>query len=243
MRRNAVFCDAVHFVGADLDFESFAVRHDGCVQGLIIVRLRHCDIVLEPAGNGLPHSVHFSEHSVTVLDGVHYDARREQVVNLVHVYVQLVHLLIYGIEVLRSAVDLAVYAHFLHFFAYLFHYAVEERLSLAALFADTFRDVLILVGIQIHHCEVFELAFEEGYSEPARKRSVNIQRFFGYALLFFGRNEAERAHIVQSVREFYDYDAQILCHRHKEFSEILRLCVLAVGELQFVELCDALHEL
>ena len=69
MRGHAELGDLVHRLRSDLDFERIAVRHDGRMQRLVAVRLRHCDVVLEPPGDGLPHRVDDAEHAVAVLDG------------------------------------------------------------------------------------------------------------------------------------------------------------------------------
>ena len=142
----------------------------------------------------------------------------------------------------RSAVDLAFDVQFGHLVPDLGHYFVEKFLPFPALFAYALRYVLVLVGVQVHHCEVFELAFEEGYSQSARKRRVNIQRFARYILLFFGGKVFERPHVVKAVGKFHDDDAQVLRKCHEELAEVLRLRLFAVGELQFVEFRDALDE-
>ena len=120
----------------------------------------------------------------------------EQVVDLIHVYVQLVHLLVDGIEVLGSAVHLALYAQLLHLRADLIHYAVQKLLPLSPLLADALRDILVLIGIEIHHGEVLKLALEEGNAQSSRKRRIDVQRLARHSLLLFGGNEAQRTHVV-----------------------------------------------
>ena len=144
---------------------------------------------------------------------------------------------------LGSAVHLPLYAQLLHLRADLIHYAVQKLLPLSPLLADALRDILVLIGIEIHHGEVLKLALEEGNAQSSRKRRIDVQRLARHSLLLFGGNEAQRTHVVQPVGELDDDDAQILRHSHEELAEVFRLRVLAVVELQFVELGDALDEL
>ena len=47
---------------------------------------------------------------------------------------------------------------------------------------------------------------------------------------------------MQSVRKFYDDNAQILCHCKENLAEVFRLRFFSVDELQFVEFGDAVDE-
>jgi len=56
VRGDADLGDRMHSVGADLDLERLAVQGDnGGVQALVKVRLRDGDVVVELAGDGMPH--------------------------------------------------------------------------------------------------------------------------------------------------------------------------------------------
>ena len=72
--RDAELGDLVHRLGADLDLERIPLRHDGRMQGLIAVGLRHGNIVLEPSRDRLPHRVDDAEHAIAVLDRRDEDA-------------------------------------------------------------------------------------------------------------------------------------------------------------------------
>ena len=66
--RDTELGDLVHRLGADLDLERIPLRHDGRMQGLIAVGLRHGNIVLEPSRDRLPHRVDDAEHAIAVLN-------------------------------------------------------------------------------------------------------------------------------------------------------------------------------
>ena len=65
---DTIFRNLVHFVGADLDFKGFVEAcHHGGVQGLIIVCLGHCYIILESARYRLPKIVDKAKERVAIL--------------------------------------------------------------------------------------------------------------------------------------------------------------------------------
>jgi hypothetical protein len=55
-------------------------------------------------------------------------------------------------------------------------------------------------------------------------------------LLTLVREEIERAHIVQSVRQLDDNHAHVLCHCHENFTEIFRIRILLGLEHDFFQL-------
>ena len=95
----------VHFIGADLDLKRKPLFADQrCMKGLVAVRLGHCDIVFEAAGDRLVHLMDDAERRVTVLDGPDDNADSEQVIDLVHALALVDHLFVDTEEVLDSSV-------------------------------------------------------------------------------------------------------------------------------------------
>ena len=75
MRGNALFGDAMHLLGADLDFEGNAAgSHYGSVQRLVQVRPRDRDEVLDAPGNGVPLVVNLPQGGVAVAHRIGDDA-------------------------------------------------------------------------------------------------------------------------------------------------------------------------
>ena len=103
MRRDAFLGDAVHLLGADLNFEVFSFgADDGGVQGLVEIRARNRDEILDPARHGGPFVVNHAERAVAVLDGVGDDADGKQVVDLVERDLLALELLVDGIGTLDA---------------------------------------------------------------------------------------------------------------------------------------------
>ena len=127
MGRDTVFGSAVHLEGPNLDLEGLAALADQRgMQGLVHIRLRHGDIILEPAGNGLVHLMDDAQRRIAVLDGVHDDAHREQVVDLVNALVLIHHLLVDAEQMLDAAFHLAADTRLLHGISHLVKNGIDK---------------------------------------------------------------------------------------------------------------------
>ena len=87
--------------------------------------------------------------------------------------------------------------------------------------------------------EVLQLEVERVEAEPVRDRRVDVERLARDALAMDRRHRVQRAHVVQPVGELDQDDADVLRHRQQHLAEALGLRVLARGELDLVELRDA----
>ena len=118
---DTVFGDFVHLVSPYLYLERLSViAYDCGVQRLIHVWLRHGDVVLEPAGNRLPHGVDDAQNGVAVLDSVDDDPDRYQVKDLIYLLILELHLPVYTVKMLCSAVNIVMKVHIVKRFLYLF---------------------------------------------------------------------------------------------------------------------------
>ena len=73
-------------------------------------------------------------------------------------------------------------------------------------------------------------------------RRVHLEALERLVALLLRGDVLERGEVVHAVRKLDDDDADILRHRHQHFSEVFRLLLLARGERDFAELCDALGQ-
>src|SRR5688572_4506908 len=93
VRRDAVLGDAVHLVGADLDFDALPTGPDQRrVQRLIHIGLRQRDVVLETPRDRRPARVHRPERRVTFGRGLDADSERQDVEHLLELRALLLHL-------------------------------------------------------------------------------------------------------------------------------------------------------
>ena len=109
VRSDSPFGTLVHFACANLHLDGLAVGPDNRgVQALVQVELRHCDVVLEPAYNGLPTTMNTTERCVAIFDRVGRDADCDEVEDLIEVTVLLDHLFVDAPHVLAATGDLGM---------------------------------------------------------------------------------------------------------------------------------------
>src|SRR5256886_11358250 len=83
MSGDAFFGNAVHFLGANLNFEWLAAMYDGGMQRLIKIWPRHGDVILETARNWAPNVMNDPKRGVATAFAVRDDADGEEIVNLI----------------------------------------------------------------------------------------------------------------------------------------------------------------
>ena len=243
MRSNTELGYLVHRLCADLDLKWITVRHDGGVQGLIAIRLRHGDVVLEPAGNRLPHRVDDPEYAVTVLNGGDKDAHRREIVDLTHALVVALHLAVDAVEMLRTAFDLRLNACCLQFLVDLPNRLTYELLPLLPLMFDLLDERIVCLGFEVAQTEILELHLDTGNAEPVRERCVDLDGLLRNAAALVLTHAFQRAHIVETVCELYHDDANILRHCEEHLAVVFELDILLGHVLDASELRHTVDEL
>ena len=241
---DAVFSDAVHVPGTDLHLEGDAVvRDQGGVDGLVHVLLGHGDVVLEAAGDGLPHGVDDAQAFVALTHRVHDDADGVEIEDLGQFFFLPVHLPQDAVIVLGAAGDLAFDAGLLHRLAYAVDMLVDE--------AGAFRFFLSQVGLELGHPfrlqhldgQILQLALNAENAQTVGQGRVDGQGLFGDLLLpQHGVVGGDGAHIVQAVGQLDQDDADVAGHGHQHAAQVLSLGLVAVAELQLAQLGHALHQ-
>ena len=185
---DALLGDAVHLLGADLDLEGDAAGADhGGVQGLVQVRPRDGDEVLDAAGDGVPLVVDDAERGVAVAHRVGDDAHAEQVVDFVDGDLLPVQLLIdrpgaldaaldAGRDLVPAELELDGRADLL-----------EDLLAGLAAGLDDRDQLLELVGVQVAEGQVLQLAAQFAHAEAVGDGGVELEGLRGDALLAVAR--------------------------------------------------------
>ena len=242
VRGDAVLRDLMHRKRADLDLERIAARHDRRVQGLIAVRLRHGDVVLEAARDWLPHRVDDAEHAVAVLDRVDEHAHGREVVDLAELLVVALHLLVDAVEMLRAAADVRLDVRLSELLLDLLDGRIDERLALLALLLDVLDEVVVDLRLEIAQAEVLKLPLDARDAEAVRERRVDLDGLARDALLLVLAHVLERAHVVQAVRKLDHDDADVLGHREEHLAVALELRLFLRFILQAAEFRHAVDE-
>src|SRR5699024_12336475 len=130
--------------GADLDFKRIAVRTDHRrMEGLVHVRLRHGDVILEAPRHRFPYRMDDTEYRIAVPDARDQHPDGEQVEYLIELFMLFLHLLVDAVDVLRPSLQLPL----------------EPRLSHCGFDAAdcTVDDALLQPALLFHHVHILEI--------------------------------------------------------------------------------------
>ena len=119
----------------------------------------------------------------------------------------------------------------------------DELLLIAARALQLALEHPVTVRIQSAKAEVLELELHGVQAQALGDRRVDLERLAGDAPPFHGRHHAERAHVVHAIRELHHDDANVAHHGEQHFAEALGLRLLAILELDLIELADAVDEI
>ena len=120
--------------------------------------------------------------------------------------------------------------------------AAQELLALDAAGFDGGGDLLEAHRIGVAEGQVFELAAHFAHAEAMGERGVDVEGLAGDGLLAVGLQVLEGAHVVQPVGQLDEHDAHIGDHGQQHLADVFGLAVFAVGELDLVDLGDALDD-
>ena len=241
VRGDAVVGGAVHVVRADLQLDRLAVRADHRrVQRLVHVELRHRHEVLEAAGQRLPVGVHDAQRRVAVAHRVDQDPDADEVPDVGEVAAADDHLLVDRVVVLGPAGDDGLDLRGLELLADrrgdLGQVGVPRRRALG----DQPHDLVVALRVQRREREVLELPLDRVHAQPVGQRGEDLQRLARLLLLLLGREEAQRAHVVQPVGQLDDQHPRVAGHRDDHLAD--RLGLGRVAQLDLVDLGDAVDE-
>ena len=167
----------------------------------------------------------------------------DQVVDLLEVLAADHHLLVDRIQVLRTAVDVGLDPELLQLLAERLRQVLDPAGALVAARLDELRDLLVRAGVQRLEREILELPLDLLHTEAVRERRVDLEGLGRDAPLLGRRERAQRAHVVEPVRELDQQDADVARHRDDHLADVLGLRELARLELELVELGQAVDDL
>ena len=244
VRRDTELRRAVHLEGTDLDLERYTVgADDRRMQRLVHVRLRHRDVVLETARNRGVHLMDHAERRIAVPYGLHDDADREQIIDLVDGLILVHHLTIDGEEVLHTTADLGIDARLLDMLRDFRDNVFDPGFSRFLLQVNLRREIIVDVRLEVLQRQIIHLDLDLTDTETLCERGIDLKGLTRLLLLLRRRLVLQRAEIMETVGELDDDDTDILRHRHEHLPEILGLHLHLIGvEIELCQLCDAIDE-
>ena len=147
---NTIFCGFMHFECTDLDLERLSVgANQCCMQRLIHVGFRHCDIIFKSTRDRLVHLMDNTKCCITVFYGVHNDTHSKQIIDLVNGLVLVDHFLINTEEMFHTAIHLRLDVGIFHVLLYLLHNRIDKRFTGTFTKGYFFYKVIINIWFQI----------------------------------------------------------------------------------------------
>ena len=193
------------------------------MQRLVHIRLRHGNVIFEPARDGGIHLMDHAERGITVFHRINDDAYREQIVHLIQRLVLVHHFLIYTEEMLHTSVNFCLDVGILHMLRHFRDDLLDELFPLRLTLVQVFHELIVNIRLPVFQRQIVEFCLDLGNTEPLRDRRINIHRLPGFLLLFRRSHKLQRAHIVKPVRKFDNDHSNILCHGKKHLAQILSL--------------------
>ena len=224
MGGDAHFGDMVHFIGPNLDFQRFPLDTDHRrVQGLVHVRFRYGNEILEPVGNRFPQGMDHAQRAIALLERVNQNPHGRQVVNLAELFVIPLHFAKNAVKMFRTAVDLGLDADFAQLLPQNHNRFLDDGFPLLALLPDLVHQLVVFFRLQIPERQILQLPFDVGYAQSVRQRCEDLQGFPGDLFLLLRCHRLERPHIVEPVRQFDQNHADVLCHRQEHLAVVFHL--------------------
>jgi len=235
--------DAVHRVRPDLDLQRLAVeRHDRGVEALVAVALGHRDVVVELARDGPPERVHHPQGGVAVAQLLDEDADGVHVVDLAELGALALHLLGDAGDVLGAAGQLGIDACFAERPVEDGHGPLDVPLPGAAAGLELGRQLAVFGRLEDLEGEVLQLPLHLPDTQTLGQRGVDLLRLASDADLLLVRQRAQRAHVVEPVRQLDEDHPDVLGHGQEHLADVLGLLLLVRQRAELGQLGHAVDE-
>ena len=183
-----------------------------------------------------------AKHIVAIGYGVHDDAEGAQVENTVYIELLGIHFAVNAVDMLNAAVDRCVHPIFFEAALYLSLNIVHECFEGRHALLKGLHYLVVSRGVKVHECQVLKLPLGLLHTQAVRNGSVDLHRLKRLYALFFLGLICHGAHIVQTVGDLDEDNADILRHRHQHLAQVFHLLVFLAGVLHARELRDTLDD-
>ena len=118
----------------------------------------------------------------------------------------------------------------------------DVALALRLLLRDVALQLVVDLGVEEAERVVLQLALHSVDAEPMGERRVDVERLLRDLDLLLGLQVPEGAHVVGAIGELDQDDADVARHRQEHLAEVLRLLLLARGEVDLADLGDPVDQ-
>ncbi len=233
MSTHTVFGNVMHLPGTDLHFKRNAVPPDNRgMKRTVQVGLGGGNIILETSGHGIKHLVDNSQNNIALGLGIYDNTQGIKIVNLVKALVLVVHFLINAVNRFDAPLQGKSNVVFTEFFFHRFANMVDKADIGAVLFLNVLADFRMSDRVQILQAQIFQFGFNLLHTQSVGKRCINMHGFQGGQTPLRFRFGTQRAHVVQSVAELNENNANVLGHCQKHLPQTFDMCLFLVFNMQ-----------
>jgi len=161
-----------------------------------------------------------SENGVTVLDRIDDDPDSHQVIDFAELFFRVLHFVINRVNMLRTSIDFRCDLHIIEYFVDLFDDRTDECFPLRPFLFHHRDDPVVLLRIDITQTDILKLPLDRRNPETMGKRRKDFKCLFCLLDLLFLDHVLQCPHVVQTVSEFDQNDANVFCHRDKHLTMV-----------------------
>ena len=182
------------------------------------------------------------QHSIAVSHSLNDDSYRHQIKDLVQVFVLVLHLLVYAVEMLGSSVYVVLYPYLVQRRPYLLHYSLDGFFAFFLALVDLFRQIVVSLGFQELEGDILQLHLHGVYTQSGCQRSVYVQSFPALFYYLVVGHIVDGPQVMEPVRKLYYQHPYILGHGQEHLSQIFGLTFLLALELEGAQLGHAVYQ-
>ena len=214
----------MHLIGTDLYLKGLSVApYEGGVQGLVHILFGHGYIVFETARNRLIHLMDDAQGGIAVFHGLHHDTHCEQIIYLVQSLVLVHHLFIDTEEMLHTSAHRGLNARILHVALDLVHDFLDKGLPCILAEGHFLHQVVIYIRLKELKGQIIQFNLNLGNAQPVGDGGINFHGLPGLFLLLLRLPVLTCPHVVKTVRQLDNNNADVLCHGQKHLAQVVCL--------------------
>ena len=182
------------------------------------------------------------ESGVAVAHGIGDDADGQQIINLFQGPFLTLDLLMDRVEPFDAAFEIDTDSILSEVFADRFLKLGEEFLKLLAALGNRRLQLGVRRRLQISEGQVFQVAAHCTHAQPVGDGRINVERLSGDALLFFWRQIAQGAHVVQPVSQLDEHHAHVCDHGQQHLPDAFHLAHFGRDQVEATDLGYPFHQ-
>ena len=156
-------------------------------------------------------------------DIVHHHTKTENIGHLGKAQMLFQHFFVNGIDVLFASADAGLYARGSELFAYRIQNAIDHFTSVATRRTHCLGHHLVAQRVQIGEGQFLQFAVQAVQAEAVGNRGVDLGGFACNPATLFRRHRIQRPHIVQTVGQLDEDDANIARHGQQHLAKVFCL--------------------